>query len=57
MRKTQQPLAAGNLHKEKDLNRSSMRCYALNWLLDGRLSQNTVKLLENKPIARALFPR
>jgi hypothetical protein len=57
MRQTWQPLATGNLNKEKDLNRSSMGCYALNRPLDSSLSQNAVKLLENKAVAQALFPR
>jgi len=57
MRKTRHPLAARNVNKEKNLNRSPMHCYALNWLLEGSLSQNKAKILENMSVAQAPFPR
>ena len=57
MRKTMQPLATRNLNKEKDLNRSPMHCYAFTQLPEGRLSQNTAKLLENMSVVQVPFPR
>jgi hypothetical protein len=57
MNKTQQSLASCNFNKEKDLNRSTMHCYALNQALKATLSQNMAKLPENKPFVRALRPR
>lgn len=57
MRETRHPLAVGNVNKEKKLNRSPRHCYALNWLPEGRLSQNTAKLLENMAVVQVPFPR
>ena len=57
MRKSRYPLADCNLYKEKDLNRLPVRCYALTWSLKGSLSQNALKLPENRPVARSPFPR
>jgi hypothetical protein len=57
MRKTRQPLAARNVNKEKDLNRLPVHCYTLNWLLEGGLSQNKAKILENMSVTQVPFPR